>query len=587
MIIYVPLSQIRDNPFQTRTEYGEIEELAADILRHKETRPDTLGLQQVPNGRVVDADDGLPVPVANLDDHEWLDGDHLAAGLDAQLEFGHRRLRAFQWLAQNGRAEYTKLPIFIRDLTNDDMLNGVWSENRARRDLSAVEEAELLKIKVEQAGDQTTAAKQWGLARSTVTNRLRLLDLPAEIQTANRNGRLSERQALALATAVGIKEAVGGTKWGDHIGGGWGIPAGPDRLIQQAIEKPNTITSDVIRDHTKAMVKYAGTEVPDAIAKHKFELDDIEQAQCKGCPFRINQSCLKKACAERKMAAWPQIALAEFSQRTGIPISDNIKYFDRPRDELLAIEEMFDNDTNDGGLVCGWIIDEATARPFGRGYYVSRFTHFEENGQRGIALGYKGRLPGVAGKTAVDEDLPYEMPTAEQVEAWRIEAGRIADNLRESVRGALLEKLSQQIADDTIIRALMLDLSDDRIDDHDTVMEHLLEHLLRVGAAIRPVSSRLKSFEQWQRLAQLAKIETPIVDNGIQETAILLLANWYSNCDSHWDWERNSAATECQPQIQQWREAHAASGLGLDIAAHIDRAAVHIDHVLKELEEEE
>lgn len=38
MLIYVPLSQIEDNPFQKRAIYDNIEELAADILSHKAVR---------------------------------------------------------------------------------------------------------------------------------------------------------------------------------------------------------------------------------------------------------------------------------------------------------------------------------------------------------------------------------------------------------------------------------------------------------------------------------------------------------------------------------------------------------------------
>ena len=94
MLIYVSLHQIQDNPFQRRSEYGDIGELAADILRHKGARPDTLGLQQVPNGRLVDEEDGELIPTANLDPEDWLVEDNrLMPGWTIQLEFGHRRRR--------------------------------------------------------------------------------------------------------------------------------------------------------------------------------------------------------------------------------------------------------------------------------------------------------------------------------------------------------------------------------------------------------------------------------------------------------------------------------------------------------------
>jgi hypothetical protein len=56
MLIYVPLNHIDDNPYQRRAEYGDIEELAERIHAAKASYPDTLGLMQVPRGRVVVVD---------------------------------------------------------------------------------------------------------------------------------------------------------------------------------------------------------------------------------------------------------------------------------------------------------------------------------------------------------------------------------------------------------------------------------------------------------------------------------------------------------------------------------------------------
>jgi ParB/RepB/Spo0J family partition protein len=210
MLILIPLNQIADNPFQARQEYGDIQSLAADIYRHYPARPDTCGLQQPPTARLVAEDDLELVPTANLDLEDWLRAPgQLQPGYLVQLEFGHRRLRAFRHLAASDPRFYA-MPVHLRDLDDDAMLNGVWSENRARRDLSAVEEAALLKVKLDRLranGDsQAALAEAWGLARSTIANRLRLLDLPAEIQAANRDGRLSERQCLSLAPIVELRQ---------------------------------------------------------------------------------------------------------------------------------------------------------------------------------------------------------------------------------------------------------------------------------------------------------------------------------------------------------------------------------------------
>ncbi len=63
----IPLDHIQPNPWQTRQglNEGHVRDLAASILGHKAGRPDTLGLLQVPGGRLVDGD-GQPVGAGEL-----------------------------------------------------------------------------------------------------------------------------------------------------------------------------------------------------------------------------------------------------------------------------------------------------------------------------------------------------------------------------------------------------------------------------------------------------------------------------------------------------------------------------------------
>jgi hypothetical protein len=53
MQTYVTLDQIDDNPFQRRTQYGDLEDLADRIRAKRHDFPDTYGLMQVPIGRIV------------------------------------------------------------------------------------------------------------------------------------------------------------------------------------------------------------------------------------------------------------------------------------------------------------------------------------------------------------------------------------------------------------------------------------------------------------------------------------------------------------------------------------------------------
>lgn len=185
--LYVPLDAIDPNPFNTRQDYGDIPALAADIDRN--------GLLQIPLGRLVMSDGDYRVAASVLELRE--DVIFGASGLRVQLAFGHRRLAAMRHLDAMTSLR-RKMPVHILRLTDADMLDLSWSENAARADPNPIEQAELLYAKWQQLGTQQAVADAWGLPRSTITNKIRLLNLSDEAKTAVRAGRLSERQAMAL-----------------------------------------------------------------------------------------------------------------------------------------------------------------------------------------------------------------------------------------------------------------------------------------------------------------------------------------------------------------------------------------------------
>jgi ParB/RepB/Spo0J family partition protein len=317
MLVYVPLEQIDDNPFQERQDYTDVGELAGRIYAAKTSYPDTFGLMQVPRGRLV-ADDELLVPTANLDQEEWLLADKgrnkLLPGWRVQLAFGHRRKRAFDHIVNDPAmydGHYYHMPIHIDDLDDDQMLNAVWSENRERKDISAVEEARLLARKLErvraEGGSQRDVADEWGLARSTVANRLRLLELPADIQEYLHTGKISERQALALlpiyqlpaAAQETLKQKAAANYYLKSI----------DDIVDRAIDGSS---SDSLREWTDVAITAAlspldGKTFPPAeqIAEGN---PDVRQSHCPGCEMIVKRGgvefCGDKACFDTKADSW-------------------------------------------------------------------------------------------------------------------------------------------------------------------------------------------------------------------------------------------------------------------------------------------
>jgi ParB family chromosome partitioning protein len=113
---------------------------------------------------------------------------------------GERRWRAAQ------RAQLHNVPVVLRDLTDQEVLEIALIENIQRSDLSAIEEGEAYQRLIDEfTHTQDALAKVVGKSRSHVANTLRLLTLPAEVQEMVDQGQLTAGHARAL---VGREDAL-------------------------------------------------------------------------------------------------------------------------------------------------------------------------------------------------------------------------------------------------------------------------------------------------------------------------------------------------------------------------------------------
>jgi ParB family chromosome partitioning protein len=113
-----------------------------------------------------------------------------------QIVAGERRWRASQ------RAELKEVPVVVRDLNDQEVLEISIIENVQRADLNAIEEARGYKALMEQFGHtQEDIAKVIGKSRSHVANTMRLLQLPPRVRDMVYEGKLSAGHARAIATA--------------------------------------------------------------------------------------------------------------------------------------------------------------------------------------------------------------------------------------------------------------------------------------------------------------------------------------------------------------------------------------------------
>lgn len=110
-----------------------------------------------------------------------------------ELIAGERRWRAAQL------AGLSKVPAVIRNVSDDKVLELALIENIQREDLNPIEEARAYKKLIETIGlTQETVAERVGRDRSYVTNYLRLLRLPEDLQELLQAGRLSTGHARAI-----------------------------------------------------------------------------------------------------------------------------------------------------------------------------------------------------------------------------------------------------------------------------------------------------------------------------------------------------------------------------------------------------
>jgi ParB family transcriptional regulator, chromosome partitioning protein len=158
----LPVEKIRANPFQPRKEFDEtaLEELKNSIIENGVIQPVTVCRE----------------------------------GEGYQLISGERRLRAVM------QAGFKFIPAYVIDAHDDSSkLELALIENIQREDLNAIEVALALKSLTTKCRlTQDEIAQKVGKNRSTVSNFLRLLKLPLQIQDSIRNREISSGHARAL-----------------------------------------------------------------------------------------------------------------------------------------------------------------------------------------------------------------------------------------------------------------------------------------------------------------------------------------------------------------------------------------------------
>ena len=553
MLIFVPLTQIDDNPYQARQEYGDTADLASRIAAARDSYPETFGLMQIPRGRII-GPSGAPLPnddVALFKRVGTLEKD-LADGLfTVQLAFGHRRLRAFRYLAESGAPGYEEavFPLHVDALTDEQMLDAVWAENRERKDISAVEEAELLARKLERASSQREVAAAWGIDRSTVANRLRLLELPAEIQQANRDGRLSERACLSLAPVVDVQARTNGSvKWGStHTNHNWGPPIAPAAFIEKAISDPK-MTSDTIREYAKRAVEHAGQPLAKLVADMRLDVEGARQPLCQGCPMRINTTCLRPECLHVKEAAAQAAIIADAETVLGIPFSDRPEDFELNFEQCKALKALWESGQQRPGtnFVFGWLLGKSAFRPFTerQGYYeyASGSDLWQGDGRYPIAIGHRGNLPLhlLPGDQAAVTPAA-DIATRDMQAAWAKEAKKMLKDADKTARTAVVDALYLPFDGmSDIMQAIIRKPEADWIDEYEAMLGVFVEYVLKNAPGYPGYLTDWRDLEKIRVFLHRAGLPWQSLSGGAdpRREAVMALHLWYSRREyGSWGWK--------------------------------------------------
>lgn len=162
----IPLAEIEPNPDQPRKNFE------AEALLELSNSIRQLGVIQ-------------PITLRKVADNKYI------------IIAGERRYRAAKL------AELTTIPAYVRDTTDEQMMEMALVENIQREDLNAVEVALSYKSLMEVCNyTQEQLSDRVGKKRATISNYLRLLSLPAEIQMGLKDRKIDMGHARALINVV-------------------------------------------------------------------------------------------------------------------------------------------------------------------------------------------------------------------------------------------------------------------------------------------------------------------------------------------------------------------------------------------------
>ena len=231
----LPISDIYPNPFQPRIEFSdeELAELSQSISEN--------GLIQ-------------PIIVRKSDI------------IGYELIAGERRLRACKRLGM------TEIPAVVKEVTDQESRKQAIIENLQRSNLNPIEEAKAYRNLIDELTySHEELAKAMGKSRPYISNALRLLQLPREIQTSIENGSLSQGHARALLAIEDSRKQL--TIFQQVVAERWSVRT-LEKKLQELPRKQKSKKDIHVKDKEKELERSLG--LPVTLRYHKTHSGTIQ-----------------------------------------------------------------------------------------------------------------------------------------------------------------------------------------------------------------------------------------------------------------------------------------------------------------------
>ncbi len=232
IIAKVEISKIKPNPYQPRESFDResLEELKQSIIEKGVIQPITI--RRLPRGMY-------------------------------ELISGERRVRA------SAEAGFTHIPAYIIEVESErELLELALIENIQREKLNPIEIAKAYQRLIEELGyTQEEIAKKIGKDRTTVTNFIRLLKLPEQIQESLKRGEITMGHARTLINIPSRKLQI--EIWNKIVKQGWSVRK-VEKIVRdltkgedekEKLHKKKTTSSAELRDIESKLKRIFGTQV--------------------------------------------------------------------------------------------------------------------------------------------------------------------------------------------------------------------------------------------------------------------------------------------------------------------------------------